>query len=63
MMRPAIDYTSPEWHKVHEWLQEEYVDVLKEISRPSLEERRADFLRGKAAFISTLLDFANQPAA
>ena len=63
MNQPDISFTTPEWGKVREWLSEEYKDCLLELSRHGLEERRSDFLRGKAAFISTLLDFNNENAA
>lgn len=62
MSYPDISYTSPEWGKIRDWLQEEYTYVAKEICGAGVEERRADFLRGKAAFISMLLDLPDNAA-
>lgn len=54
---PQIDFRSLEWGRVREWLQQEHLETLKRIAGRETDERTADFHRGKAAFITTLLDF------
>lgn len=63
--QPDISFYDPTWQKVCQWLEEEWVDSLRELSNLSITEKRADQIRGKAAFIRMLLDFENAatPAA
>lgn len=60
---PGIDFRSPEWGKVREWLAGELQETLLRLASRTITEREADYQRGKAGFINTLLDFTQDDAA
>lgn len=55
--RPNINYSSPEWAKVEEWLADELLHTYKRIASPALDERDTQFQRGRASMIETMLEF------
>lgn len=61
MNRPNISFSSPEWIILEAWLQEELLETYKRLAGLSLQEQETQQLRGRAAFISQMLDFKNFP--
>lgn len=55
--RPEINYLSPEWGKIEEWLSAELLMVYRRIAQPQLDERETQFQRGRASMIETMLEF------
>ena len=57
MNQPDIIFSDPTWQTFCRWLEGEYVDALRETAGLAITEKKADQVRGKAAFIRMLLDF------
>lgn len=58
--KPQLDYHSPDWHRIAEFLSEEYSELVKEVLSHDVSERRADFCRGRIHQIRMILDWAPQ---
>ena len=56
-VRPDINYNSPEWGKVEEWLAAELLSLYKEIASIHIEEKDAMIKRGKASMVEKMLSF------
>ena len=58
--RPEINYNSPEWQIVEEWLSNELLDQYSIIANINLDEKMTNFHRGQASMIERMLDLRNQ---
>lgn len=63
MNRPDVNYASPEWARVEDWLAEELLETYRRLARLDVEEHTTQQLRGRAALLDQMLDFRNLPAA
>lgn len=61
--KPEISYNTREWDLIEAWLKDELQETYKELARPDQTEEKTQQLRGKASFISMMLDFKTLPAA
>jgi hypothetical protein len=57
--RPNINYDSPEWAKVEEWLAGDLLDKYHRLAGLSCTEVETQRLRGIIMYIRGLLDFRN----
>lgn len=58
-LRPAINYNSPEWAVVEEWLSTELLELYRRIAQPQMDERDTQFYRGRASMLESMLEFRN----
>lgn len=58
--RPAIDFNSPDWHRIVEYLTAERDDHIKRVLGNGVSERDADFYRGRIHQIGQILDWSPQ---
>lgn len=56
-MEPDINYNSPEWGKVRQYLGEELADTYHRLSSQTASVDELRSLQGRAAFITKLLSF------
>lgn len=61
--RPDINFNTREWDLWVLWLNEELQLTYKELANPATTEEKTQQLRGKASFISQMLDFNTLAAA
>jgi hypothetical protein len=61
MNGPKLSFNSPEWLIVEEWLADQLEETYRRLASLHLEERETQQLRGRAAFISQMLDLRNIP--
>lgn len=57
---PRVDYASPDWHRIVEFLTEEKNDLVRSVLDSQVSERKADFYRGRILQIEQILDWAPQ---
>jgi len=55
---PRIDYNSPDWHRIVEFLTEASVDLSRQLKARGVNERDADFYRGRILQIEQILDWS-----
>lgn len=55
---PKLDYNSPDWHRIVEFLTEEKSDMTKQVLATDVPERKADALRGRILQIEQILDWS-----
>lgn len=55
---PRIDYNSPDWHRIVEFLTEASVDLSRQLKARGVNERDADFHRGRILQIEQILDWS-----
>lgn len=60
--RPHIQYNSPEWGKVEEWLAEALLDTYKRLAGLNTDENETQQLRGRASLLVQMLEFRNLDA-
>lgn len=60
--QPDIIFSSLEWAKVREWLQQELDTTLDKLSG-DISDKLTEQLRGRASLLKQMLDFRNYPAA
>lgn len=60
--RPRIQYSSPEWAKIEEWLGQELYDTYKQLASLSASWEKTLVLRGRASLLEQMLDFRNLKA-
>lgn len=53
--RPEINYNSPEWHIVEEWLSDELLVLYRKIANIDVDEKMTNYYRGQASMIETML--------
>lgn len=58
-VRPEINYNSPEWQIVEEWLADELLYLYKRIADIRTEDHMTNFYRGQASMIERMLDLRN----
>jgi hypothetical protein len=58
--RPDINYDSPEWAKVEEWLDGELLETYQRLAGISNTEPETQRLRGMILWITKVLDLRNQ---
>lgn len=56
--RPRLDYNSPDWHRIVEFLTEEKAEYTKQVLASDVPERKADFYRGRILQIEQILDWS-----
>lgn len=56
-MEPDINFNSPEWGKVRQYLEEELLDTYHRLSSLTTTVEDLRHLQGRAAFIVKLLGF------
>ncbi len=56
--RPAIDYNSPDWHRIVKFLEELKSDSTKIVLGHGVSERDADFHRGRVLQIDMILEWS-----
>lgn len=56
MNGPDVNFKSPEWEKIEAWLRTELLDTYKELASTSISSEKTEQLRGRAAYITKLLD-------
>lgn len=56
--RPKLDYNSPDWHRIVEFLTNEQNDIIKQLLAHDVPERKADFYRGRIHQIGQILDWS-----
>lgn len=54
---PMIDYNSPDWHRVVEFLKSELEDCISVVTAHDTAERTSDFHRGRIRQIRSILDW------
>jgi len=57
---PRIDFNSPDWHRIVEFLTDEMNDSVGILLGNDVLERKADFHRGRIHQIRQILDWAPQ---
>lgn len=55
---PRIDYNSPDWHRIVEHLQSDLNDETNTLVAKGVDERTADFIRGRIHQIRMILDWS-----
>lgn len=60
---PKINYTSPEWARVEEWLADELHETYKRLAGLNMTESETQQFRGRAALLGQMLSFRTIPAA
>lgn len=55
---PKLDYNSPDWHRIVEFLTEAKEDLVKQTLAYDVPERKADFFRGRILQIEQILDWS-----
>lgn len=61
MNRPNVNYRGPEWASIEEWAAEELHETYKRLADLNAEDRLTQQLRGRAALLVQMLDFARLP--
>jgi hypothetical protein len=56
--RPKLDYNSPDWHRIVDFLKETSSDLTKQVLGKGVTERDADFFRGRILQIEQILDWS-----
>lgn len=56
--RPALDYNSPDWHRLVEFLNSDLIDLHKQVVARAVNERDADFYRGRILQIEQILNWS-----
>ena len=56
--KPKLDYNSPDWHRIVEFLTEAKEDLVKQTLAYDVPERKADFFRGRVLQIEQILDWS-----
>lgn len=56
--KPALDYNSPDWHRIVEFLTAEKEDHVRRVLGNGVSERDADFYRGRILQIEQILDWS-----
>lgn len=59
--RPRVNYNSPEWALLEEWMAEALLETYQRLASLSIDDRDTQQLRGRAALLSQMLDFKNLP--
>jgi hypothetical protein len=54
-LRPSVTFDSPDWKRFEDWLAGELLDTYRSLANIATTEDRTQQLRGRAAFIDTLL--------
>lgn len=54
-VRPNITFDSPDWQRFESWLAGELLDTYRSLANTATDADRTQQLRGRAAFIDTLL--------
>lgn len=60
---PKIDFGSPTWGAVEDWLNEELENTLKRMLHPDATEPQTQQLRGRASLLKQMLGFREEVAA
>lgn len=55
---PRLDYNSPDWHRIVEFLNEEREGLIASVLARDVAERNADFYRGRILQIGQILDWS-----
>jgi hypothetical protein len=58
-----VNYLSPEWGRVEEWLAEELHETYRRLAGLTVDERETQQLRGRAALLDQMLSFRTLDAA
>lgn len=61
MNRPNINYTSPEWARIEEWLADELHETYRRLAGLNTTETETQQLRGRCAMLSQMLSFRTFP--
>lgn len=59
VFRPEINYNSPEWQIVEEWLSDQLLSLYRKIADIHVDEKMTNFYRGQASMIEKMLDLRN----
>lgn len=59
MSYPAINYRGADWSLVEVWLEQELMDCYQKLANPATDAAETERQRGRAQFISLLLDLKN----
>lgn len=62
-MRPSLNYSSPDWALLEEWMREELQLTYQRLSSLTATEQDTQQLRGRASLLSMMLDFKTERAA
>lgn len=60
--RPNINYMSPEWARMVEWLNEDLQETYRRLAALDVTPELTQQLRGRASLIQQMLDFPRQTA-
>ena len=60
--RPDVNYRSPEWMALEEWVKEQLGEVYKRLSGLHLDDKELRQLQGRASVLQQMLDFRTQTA-
>ena len=60
--RPDVNYLSPEWMALEEWLKEQLGEVYKRLSGLQTDDKELRQLQGRASVLQQMLSFRTQTA-
>lgn len=60
--RPEVNYLSPEWMALEEWLKEQLAEVYLRLSGLHLDDKELRQLQGRASILQQMLGFRTQTA-
>lgn len=63
MNRPDVNYLSPEWARVEEWVATELQESYKRLAGINTTPAETEQLRGRIALLNQFLSFASIPTA
>jgi hypothetical protein len=55
--QPEVNFTSPDWAAVEEWLKEELSDTYKRLANLETTDDQTQQLRGRASLLDQMLRF------